>query len=134
MYTTTINIVDIADATPNFPESTWSSTDIVSSLYFAETRNITALTEVMLLTKVYTSPPKNAVLISGSVTVVNTLNEFAPRSAAASSIDGSICLSEVIPERTPIGRYTPYKLFGIQTHTVPIEPLLDKLGIEYEPQ
>ena len=28
----------------------------------------------------------------------------------------------------------PYKVLGIQTHTVPIEPLLDKLGIEYEPQ
>ena len=26
----------------------------------------------------------------------------------------------------------PYKVLGIQTHTIRVEPLLDKLGIEYD--
>ena len=28
----------------------------------------------------------------------------------------------------------PYKVVGIQTHTVNVEPLLDKLGIDYNPE
>jgi len=28
----------------------------------------------------------------------------------------------------------PYKVLGIQTHTVNVEPLLEKLGIDYNPE
>ncbi len=64
--------------------------DVVSSLYFAEIRNITVLTRVMLLAKVNKRPFKKAFFIMGIVMLVNTFLLDAPNTLAASSIDGSI--------------------------------------------
>ena len=102
-YTIKINIVEKADATPNWLSSTWSRIRTVSRLYLADTRKMTALMLVMLLINEYTRPPKKALLIKGSVTVVNTRPALDPRSAAASSIPGSICCRLETPARIPIG-------------------------------
>ena len=59
---------------------------------------------VMLRTNAVTRPLKKESLISGRVTVMNTLAELAPISYADSSMDLSIWRRAEMPLLVPVGR------------------------------
>ena len=56
---------------------------------------------------------KKAGLIKGKIMDVNTLEELAPKSCAASSIAGSICRNEAAPVSSPTGNYLITKFITI---------------------
>jgi hypothetical protein len=76
---------------------------MVIKFHREDTRNMAALIAVIARTKANTSPEKYAGSIKGRVIFEKVLRESAPRSIAASSIEGSICRRMATPDSMPTG-------------------------------
>lgn len=97
----TNKITQYAAATPSLPKSTADKMATVIKFQLAETKNMTALIEVIARVNAYIALENKADFISGNVILQNVVNPFALSDFDASSSDGSICLKTFAPASIP---------------------------------